>query len=212
MFTGIVTEMGKIIAVERISAGVRLKIQARESLRGLKVGDSMAINGACQTVVASDQDAFSVEAMEETLKRTTLGRCRVGDRVNLENSLSLHDFLGGHLVSGHVDGVGVIRAKVPRAGDILLRIQVASHLLAQIYERGSVAVDGVSLTVVAVGKDEFSVTLIPYTCRVTTLGWRQIGHEVNLETDMMVKAVQRLLEPYLESREFTRERLQELGF
>ena len=212
MFTGIVREMGKIMAVERIPGGVRLKIQAQKSLPGMRVGDSMALNGACQTVVAVDQISFCVEALEETLRRTTIDRWKVGHLVNLESPVGLNDLLGGHLVTGHVDGVGLIRARVRRAGDLLFHIQPPGELLAQIFERGSVAVDGVSLTVVGVWGDRFSVTLIPHTQKETTLGWRRIGDGVNLETDMIAKALQRLLDPYLMDRGLTRERLEKLGF
>jgi riboflavin synthase len=212
MFTGIAREMGKIVAVERIPGGVRLKLRARKSLEGLKLGDSIAINGACQTVMAMEQDSFSVEALHETLRRTTMNGWKPGDLVNLENPLSLHDPMGGHLVTGHVDGVGVIRAKVRRAGDMVLRIQAPQELMEQVFERGSVALDGVSLTVVAVQGNQFSVTLIPYTQRQTTLGSKEVGDGMNLETDMIVKAVQRLLGSKGKNRGLTRERLEELEF
>jgi riboflavin synthase len=212
MFTGIVREKGRIAAVERIPGGVRLRIRAQESLQGMRPGDSIAVNGACLTVVAVDGISFSIEAMEQTLGRTTVGSWTVGDLVNLENPLSANDRLGGHVVTGHVDGVGLIRAKVSRAGDVLMRIQVPRELMVQVYERSSVAVDGVSLTVVTVQEDQLSVILIPHTMKVTTLESLQVGDEVNLETDMIVKAVQRILNPRLKSPGLTRKRLQELGF
>jgi len=212
MFTGIVRERGEIMTVERIPGGVRLKVRAQKSLQGMRLGDSIAINGACQTVVSVGQGFFSVEAMEQTLRQTTVGRWKVGTRVNLENPLSPKDLLGGHLVTGHVDGVGVIRAKARRAGDVLFRIQAPRELMVQVFERASVAVDGVSLTVVAVQGDQFSVILTPYTLKETTLGSREVGDKVNLETDLIVKAVQRLLSPHLMNRGLTRERLEELGF
>lgn len=212
MFTGIVREMGKIMGVERIPGGVRLKIQAQESLSGMRVGDSIALNGACQTVVATDQISFCVEALEETLRRTTIGRWKTGDVVNLESPLGFNDLLGGHVVTGHVDGVGLIRARVRRAGDLLFHIQPPEELLAQIFERASVAIDGVSLTVVGAWGDRFSVALIPHTQKETTLGGLEIGDGVNLETDMIAKAVQRLLDPYLMNRGLTKERLEKLGF
>lgn len=212
MFTGITREKGEILAVQRIPGGVRLKVKAQKTIQGLRLGDSIAINGACQTVVAADQVSFSIEAMEQTLNRTTIGRWKAGDLVNLESPLGPNDLLGGHLVTGHVDGVGVIRAKVRHAGDVLFRIQAPRELMAQIFERGSVAVDGVSLTVVEVQGDQFSVALIPHTQKKTTLGSRDVGDKINLETDMIVKAVQRLLGPHLMNRGLTRERLEELGF
>ena len=212
MFTGIVREVGEIVAVERIPGGLRLKLRARKSLEGMKLGDSIAINGACQTVMAVEQDSFSVEALHETLRRTTMGGWKPGHLVNLENPLSPHDLMGGHLVTGHVDGVGVIRAKVRRAGDMVLRIQAPQELMVQLFERGSVALDGVSLTVVAVQGDQFGVTLIPYTQRETTLGSKEVGDGMNLETDMIVKAAQRLLGSNLKNGGLTRERLKELEF
>jgi riboflavin synthase len=159
-----------------------------------------------------DQISFCVEALEETLRRTTIGRWKVGDLVNLESPLGFNDLLGGHLVTGHVDGVGLIRARVRRAGDLLFHIQPPGELLAHIFERASVAVDGVSLTVVGVWGDRFSVGLIPHTQKKTTLGGLEVGDGVNLETDMIAKALQRLLDPYLMNRGLTKERLERLGF
>jgi riboflavin synthase len=212
MFTGIVREMGEIVALERIPGGVRLKLRARKVRQGMQLGDSIAINGACQTVMAMERDSFSVEALHETLKRTTMSGWKPGDLVNLESPLSPHDQMGGHLVTGHVDGVGVIRAKVQRAGDMVLRIQAPRELMVQVFERGSIALEGVSLTVVSVRGNQFSVTLIPYTQRETTLGSKEVGDRVNLETDMIVKAVQRFLNSGLNNRGLTRERLEELEF
>jgi riboflavin synthase len=212
MFTGIVRERGGIEKVTPIAGGIRLEISAAESLAGLRAGDSVAVNGVCQTVVALGKGSFSVEVLEETLRRTTMGDLRAGGTVNLEPSLRPEDSLGGHLVSGHVDGVGRIRSRVMRTGDILFEIGADGRILAQIVERGSVAVDGVSLTVVAVGPDGFSVTLIPHTLQKTTLDAKRAGARVNLETDMIVKAVQRLLDRSQHDGGLTQERLRELGF
>jgi riboflavin synthase len=212
MFTGIARERGTVRSVETIRGGLRLTIDAQESLRGLKLGDSIAVSGVCQTVVALGRSSFSVEALEETIRRSTIGNLRSGDMVNLEPALGPEGFLGGHLVSGHVDGVGHIQSRRQRAGDTLLQIRTGPHILAQVFERGSVAVDGISLTVTAVSGDGFSVALIPHTLENTTLAMKRAQDAVNLETDMIVKAVQRLLHPYLQTRGLTEERLRELGF
>ncbi len=212
MFTGIVQERGEILKVERIPGGLRLKVRSPKNLQVMRRGDSIAVNGVCQTVVAVDSDSFSTEAMEQTLRQTTVTKWKVGDLVNLESPLGPDDLLGGHLVTGHIDGVGLIEAKVRRAGDVLFRIKAPRELIAQVFERGSIAVDGISLTVVTVQEDQFSVALIPHTLKETTLQLKEVRDRVNLETDMIVKAVQRLLGPYLMDRGLTRERLKELGF
>jgi riboflavin synthase len=212
MFTGIVKDLGTIGLVERIPGGLGLRITAGKILERLHPGDSIAVNGVCQTVVDIGSGFFSVEALQETLRRTTLSRLRTGDRVNLEPSVGPEDLFGGHLVAGHVDGLGVIRARRRRAGDVLLQIGAPAGIIAQVVERGSVAVDGVSLTVTAVRGDAFTVALIPYTLRETTLGNRKANDPVNLETDVIVKVVQRLLGPILGNKDLTEERLQELGF
>jgi len=212
MFTGIVREKGQVISQAQVPGGLRLRIRAGQSLEGLRMGDSMAINGVCQTVVSRDQISLTVEALAETLARTTVGSWRAGDWVNLEPAVRPQDFLGGHLVTGHVDGVGTVQGRTSRAGDVLFRITAPGELLAQIYPRGSVAVDGISLTVVAVDGQNFSVALIPYTSGQTTLALRRAGDRVNVETDPIVKALQRLLGSTPQGRRLTEERLRELGF
>ena len=212
MFTGIIREQGEIVSARRISGGLRLRIRAVETLESMRPGDSIAVNGICQTVVALDSDSFSTEAVGQTLQQTTVGQWRQGDPVNLEKPLSAEDVLGGHMVSGHVDGIGFVRRKERRAGDLLLLIEAPGELLAQIFTRGSIAVDGISLTVVEVRGEHFTVTLIPHTLKETTLRLLQVGDAVNLETDMIVKTVQRLLRSRSDGRGLTRERLAELGF
>jgi riboflavin synthase len=212
LFTGIVRELGEILSVERISGGLRLRIGARESLNAMCSGDSIAVNGICQTVVAVDSTSFTTEAVGQTLRMTTVAQWRRGDSVNLESPLRAKDQLGGHMVTGHVDGIGFVRRKEQRAGDVLLLIEPPGELLTQIFARGSIAVDGVSLTVVDVRGEHFAVTLIPHTLRETTLRLRRVGDAVNLETDMIVKAVQGLLRSDTDRRGLTRERLEELGY
>jgi len=212
MFTGIVVETGVVRAVQRIRGGLSLTVAAERIPRGLKPGDSIAIDGVCQTVVALGDDAFSVEVLPETLGRTTLGSMRRGDRVNLELAVGPDDRFGGHLITGHVDGLGIIRARRPRTGDTILRIDAPAGILTQLVERGSVAVDGISLTVVSLSGSTFTVALIPHTLRTTTLAGRKVGDRVNLETDLIVKAVHRWLDPGRSRGELTEDRLRQLGF
>jgi len=188
MFTGIVEELG-VIAERR---GQRLRITAETVLSDAAIGDSIAVNGCCLTVVAmGPEDAptwWEADVTDETFSRTDLGALAVGDRVNLERPLRLHDRLGGHLVQGHVDSVGHIVDPVPN-----LRVRIDPELTRYIVEKGSITVDGVSLTVVDVLPDGFTVAIIPHTAAVTTLGSKQAGDAVNIEVDVTVKYVERLL-------------------
>ena len=186
MFTGLVEEMGK---VRRRRAG-RFEFDAAVVVDGASVGDSIAVNGCCLTVVDLGERWFAVDAVEETLARTNLGALKVGEPVNLERPVRLADRLGGHLVQGHVDAVGVVVSPVPN-----LRVRVPPDLARYLVEKGSVAVDGVSLTVVAALDDGFTVAVIPHTARVTTLGRAGPGQPVNIEVDLIAKYVERLLAP-----------------
>jgi riboflavin synthase len=212
MFTGIIRETGTVQSVKRIPGGLRLTITAGRILEGMRPGDSIALDGVCQTIIALSDEALSVEVLPETLGRTTLGTMRPGARVNLEPAMGPGDRFGGHLITGHVDGLGNIRARRPRAGDTILRIGAPAGIMAQLVERGSVAVDGMSLTVVSLSNDAFTVAIIPHTLRTTTLAGKRVGDAVNLETDLIVKAVQRWLDPALSRGRLTEERLRELGF
>ena len=187
LFTGIVEEVGRVRAVEAEPGLTRLRLEAGTVLDGLGVGDSIAVNGACLTVVEHDAETFLFQAGPETLRRTNLGELKEGDRVNLERSLRFGDRLGGHLVQGHVDAVGEVAAAAPEL------LVVAPHT-RYLVEKGSVAVDGVSLTVVDVGDDGFTVAVIPHTASATTLGRRRPGDRVNLEFDLVAKYVERLTE------------------
>jgi riboflavin synthase len=184
MFTGIVEELGEVAAAD----GGQLRIAATTVLEDAKTGDSIAVNGCCLTAVEFGPGWWRADVTDETLRRTTLGGLVPGDRVNLERPVRVSDRLGGHIVQGHVDGVGEVVEPAPD-----LRVRMPRPLLRYVVEKGSVAIDGVSLTVVDVLDDGFTVALIPHTTEVTTLGLRRPGDKVNLEVDVTVKYVERLL-------------------
>jgi riboflavin synthase len=191
MFTGLVETMGVVRRLEPDGAGGRQIVLAAAFAAELALGESVAVNGACLTVVERDEESFRFQAGPETLKRTNLGELIPGDRVNLERALRFNDRLGGHLVQGHVDGIGRI-AQRERQGDWeMVWFTCPTELAAQMVSKGSVAVDGVSLTLVDVTGDRFSVALIPHTLENTTLGFKQPGATVNLETDLIAKYVQK---------------------
>ena len=188
MFTGIVEDIG---VAREISPG-RLIIGARKVLEGTKAGDSMAINGVCLTVTTTSNDAFSVDVMPETLRRTNLGRLHYGDSVNLERALLVGGRLGGHFVQGHVDDTGKVLSVKPEGEALLVKFSVPSRLMRYIVQKGFIAVDGVSLTVIDPDGFSFSVSLVGYTRKQTTLGVSKPGDVVNLEVDIIAKYMERL--------------------
>lgn len=194
MFTGIVEECGEVVAVEPLPDGARLTVAGPLVTSDAQLGDSIAVNGVCLTVVESAGGRFTVDVVKETLRRSSLDKVHAGDRVNLERAVAVGQRLGGHIVQGHVDGTGVLLSRDETG---LTRFGMPAQLARFVVEKGSIAVDGVSLTVVEVGDDWFSVALIPTTLDVTTLGQREPGDPVNLEVDVMAKYVQRLAEPHL---------------
>jgi riboflavin synthase len=197
MFTGIVEELGTVRGVTRNATGLRVEIDAQVVLEDAKVGDSIAVNGCCLTVVALDASGWAADAVGETLARTNLGALREGDPVNLERPLRIGDRLGGHLVQGHVDATGTVRERDPRAdGSVHVRFGAPAEVLRYVVHKGSIAVDGVSLTVAALHDDGFTVAVIPHTLAATTLGVREPGDAVNLEADVIAKYVERLAEPF----------------
>jgi len=198
MFSGIIETIGEIVALRRQAAGATLTI--RSDLRRLRLGESIAISGACMTVTGTRGRTFTLDISAESLRRTTLGELRVGSHVNLERSLRLGDRLSGHLVFGHVDGVGRVRSIEPEGEGALYRFTLPAALGAFLVEKGSIAVDGVSLTVFACTPRSFTVALIPHTLAVTTLGERRPGDRVNLESDMLARYVDRTVAHYLGRR------------
>ena len=194
MFTGLIEEVGTVRSVERRTAFQRLEVTSNLPLDGTAVGDSISINGACQTVVGRADDSFRVESVEETLRRTNLGSLNPGDAVNLERSMRADGRLGGHVVLGHVDGVGSLRRFDRDGENRILEIGMPVELRRFVAGKGSVAVDGISLTVVEVSETSFTAAIIPHTLRNTNLSGRRAGDAVNLEIDVMARYVARLLE------------------
>jgi riboflavin synthase len=193
MFTGLVEELGTVVSLTPRGAAVELALRGALVASDAEIGASIAINGCCLTVVRRDGDVLTFEAGSETLSRTNLGRLQAGSRVNLERSLRVGDRLGGHYVSGHIDGLGELVRRTEEGPWAFLWFRVPAELARQMASKGSVAVDGVSLTLVEVTADHFSVALIPHTLSVTTLGMLQVGDAVNIETDLLAKYVQRQL-------------------
>jgi riboflavin synthase len=195
MFTGIIEEMGEVLAIESFPDGARLRVRAGALIDGARVGESIAVSGVCLTMVSLSPGEFAADLAAETLRRTTLGALRPSDPVNLERPLRFDDRLGGHIVQGHVDGVGTIAAVKTEGDGIWMEIAPPPALLPYIAEKGSVSVDGISLTVAKVlDGGRFAVALIPHTLAVTTLGRRGPGDPVNIEVDILAKYVERLLE------------------
>ncbi len=193
MFTGIVESLATVVGVREEPPGRRLLLRDKPISRDAEIGASIAINGCCLTVVSIEAEIVSFEAGPETLSRTNLGALVEGDRVNVERSLKLNDRLGGHLVTGHIDGIGHLVEKANEGAWSRLRFRTTEDLMRQMAAKGSIAVDGVSLTLVDVDNSRFSVAVIPHTLAVTTLGEMAIGQAVNLETDLLAKYVARQL-------------------
>lgn len=193
MFTGIVEELGEVVACEDLGDAARLVIRGPLVASDARHGDSIAVNGVCLTVVDVLPDGFSADVMAETLKRSSLGSVQTGSAVNLERAAAVNSRLGGHIVQGHVDGTGEVISRTPSPHWEVVRISVPRTLSRYIVEKGSITVDGTSLTVSALGQDWFEVSLIPTTLAATTLGRAPVGATVNLEVDVIAKYVERLL-------------------
>ena len=193
MFTGIIEGLGTIRSISSSGRGKRFAIEADFSLDGAKIGDSIAVSGACLTAVTLDGKNFTTDVSPETVSRTTFAKAVVGERVNLERALRLSDRLDGHLVSGHIDGMGVIRNRKTLDNAIIVTIGVPESLSRYMIPKGSVAIDGISLTINRLDKDSFDVSIIPHTAKLTTISFKKVGDSVNIETDMIGKYVERFV-------------------
>jgi riboflavin synthase len=193
VFTGIIEDLGTVAAIKHSPAGAVLTIRTALPLGRVALGESIAINGACMTVTGKGRGTFAMDISAESLRRTTLGELRPGARVNLERCLTLDKLIGGHLVSGHVDGVGRLVSIKPEGDSRLYTFEVPAAQARYLIEKGSVAIDGISLTVFGIRGRRFSVALIPHTLKLTTLGFKQPGDAINIESDMLVKYVERML-------------------
>jgi riboflavin synthase len=218
LFTGIIEDLGEIDRIDHRNDGAVITIRTKLPLKLITIGESIAVNGCCLTVTKKGRDSFAMDISAESLRRTVLGEMKVGDRVNLERCLTLDKLLGGHMVSGHIDGVGRILQIEPEGDSRLFTFEVGAAQAHYLIEKGSVAVDGISLTIFnirpvsrgkraspngrgkrteATGGSTFQVALIPHTLKMTTLGFKQPGDVVNIESDMLVKYVERIAERYL---------------
>ncbi|WP_418790471.1 riboflavin synthase [Phosphitispora sp. TUW77] len=193
MFTGIIEEMGILKKIQRGADSARLTLEASEVLKDVRLGDSIAVNGICLTVVDFNERFFDADVMAETLRKTNLEDLKPGDRVNLERALKVGGRLGGHIVSGHIDGVGIITRQHKEDIAVITSIRAPAEVIKYVVKKGSVAIDGISLTVVDCTNDSFQVSLIPHTASLTTLGYKKTGDRVNLEADIIGKYVERLV-------------------
>ncbi len=193
MFTGLIEELGTVKKIRRKEASLHLTVCASMILEDMKKGDSIAVNGVCLTVTDFSSRSFSVDVMPETLRITTFSELKIGERVNLERAVKVGDRLGGHLVAGHIDGLGEIKKRKKQGGSLILKVCIPCELTKYLVPRGSIAIDGVSLTVVESEQDGFTVAIIPHTAGVTTLGFKIVGSRVNIEVDSLGKYVEKLM-------------------
>lgn len=194
MFTGIIEELGNVVAIEPQADAIRLTIQGPTVASDLHRGDSIAVSGTCLTAVEFDENGFTADVMQETLNLTSLDGIKVGDPVNLERAMTAATRFGGHVVQGHVDGVGKVISREPSENWEWVRVQIPAELMKYVVLKGSITIDGISLTVNEVGDDFVGLSLIPETLRLTTLGYKKPGDKVNIEADVMAKHIERLLE------------------
>lgn len=221
MFTGIIEELGEVSSIQRGSQSIEIEIKAHEILNDVEIGDSIATNGVCLTVTDFTENRFTVDVMPETIRKSSLDDLQIGDRVNLERALRLQDRLGGHLVSGHIDGRGEIKKRRREDNAILFTISLPQELKKYVIPKGSIAIDGISLTIAELFAHEFIVSIIPHTAEVTNLGKKEVGDVVNLEVDLIGKYVERMLtfkskaddnETSSDNSKVNRNLLQEKGF
>lgn len=196
MFTGLVESEGIITRVERVSGGMRLEVYAPEFGRDMSIGDSIAVDGVCLTVTKFIRGAFIADVSQETVELTTLGALKQGDKVNLERALRLSDRLGGHIVTGHIDALGTLVMRHPAGNSTIYQFSAPAEVMEYVVPKGSIAVDGISLTIAQVRDDSFAVAVVPHTEESTTLGSKAAGSKVNLEVDMLAKYVKRFIGVY----------------
>lgn len=213
MFTGIVEEIGSISGIKQGKNSEILTIKAKKVLEDTKIGDSIAVNGICLTVTALSSDSFTADVMHETINRSSLSKLKYGSKVNLERAMPVNGRFGGHIVSGHVDGIGTIINIKPDDNAIWYKIQANQQILKYIVEKGSITIDGISLTVAKVSETDFSISAIPHTVEQTILKEKRQGDIVNLETDILAKYIEKLLNPTQNKQsKITKEFLLEYGF
>ena len=193
MFTGLIEELGEVKNLIGTENSYRLTIAVKKILADVKIGDSIAVNGACLTVVEKNENSFTVDVMPETARRTTVGQLHMGEGVNLERTLCFGERLEGHLVSGHIEGVGRILQRQEDGNALLFKIACDKTITHYVVTKGSIAVDGISLTVTDVDENSFSVSIIPHTAAVTTLGFKRVGDKVNIETDLLGKYIEKFV-------------------
>lgn len=211
MFTGIIQVFGKIKVIEKKGESGRIVVEIEPGSKDINTGDSIAVDGVCLTVVKHDKDSFTADISKETINLTTIGELKIDSKVNLEWSLTPSTPMGGHIVTGHIDGVGVIRKKEVKGGNAELEVLPPPEVMGQIVKKGSVAIDGISLTIAETFKDKFRVVLIPHTLNNTTLSFKGPGDRLNIETDIIAKYVERFLGSY-KGGKVTEEFLMEHGF
>ena len=215
MFTGIIEEIGKVTQIQKGTHSAILQIQAKIVLEQLKIGDSVALNGVCLTVTSISSHSFTADVMHETLNRSALSALTCGSSVNLERAMPANGRFDGHIVAGHVDGIGKVMQIRRDDNAVWFTIQANSSIMHYIVEKGSIAIDGISLTIASLSADSFCVSIIPHTAKVTTLGMRKIGDTVNLENDIIGKYVEKFLMPTAPTSQkntFTREWLLQHGY
>ena len=215
MFTGIIEEIGKVTQIQKGTHSAILQIQAKIVLEQLKIGDSVAVNGVCLTVTSISSHSFTADVMHETLNRSALSALTCGSSVHLERAMPANGRFDGHIVAGHVDGIGKVMQIRRDDNAVWFTIQANSSIMHYIVEKGSIAIDGISLTIASLSADSFCVSIIPHTAKVTTLGMRKIGDTVNLENDIIGKYVEKFLMPTAPTSQkntFTREWLLQHGY
>lgn len=212
MFTGLIEEIGIIESAQLTQSG-KITIHASKILEGIRLGDSIAVNGVCLTVVAFTYRTIQLDVMAETMRRSNLGKLKKGDKVNLERAMAADGRFGGHIVTGHVDGTGILQKKTKEQNAVWIQIECGEAVQRYLVEKGSITIDGISLTVAKLIPHGFQVSIIPHTGRETTLLTKQEGEQVNLENDILAKYIEKLMEPKKEKqKEINLEFLQKCGF